>query len=157
MISSVSDLWFCKFAISVIFCSREMLYATSLFLLVNICYGSTVHRPPMSDFRGNTISSFGRFHAGERFLPSWVPVRPSTVGKVINVEDEDDSEVWPSLISNLWQKTEIALFVPSFSSNSKFAKSNLDRIQRISLPFSRLVSLSTPVHLRTKPFSFFHY
>ena len=88
--------------------------------LANVCQSSSVQRfvPAAAN-----MPLFGGLKTVEQnnILPSWVPVRPATVSDG-SLTGADDSEVWPSLLSNLWQKTEIALFVSPEPARSRPAR-----------------------------------
>ena len=108
--------------------------------LANVCQSSSVQRfvPAAAN-----MPLFGGLKTVEQnnILPSWVPVRPATVSDG-SLTGADDSEVWPSLLSNLWQKTEIALFVsplsPAALATKSLATASLSekRVQRVSASFS---------------------
>jgi hypothetical protein len=95
-------------------------YLGYLLLLSDAVYGGSVqnfHLPAVN------VPIFGSQKNVEQgnILPSWVPVRHASTADT-GLTEANESEVWPSLLSNLWQKTEIALFVSPLSLSGSMSK-----------------------------------
>ncbi len=105
------------------FCGRCLQYGSAVLFLAEACYAIFAQPISLTECLVNVPAAVSGLRKVDQtgILPSWVPVRPIAPGSFKTV---DSAEVWPSLLNNLWYKTEIALFVPP---------SHVERVPSLSL------------------------
>jgi hypothetical protein len=131
-------------------CVRCLQYGGAVLLLAEMCHAIFAQPFSTTEYLVNMPAVGGlRTVDPSGILPSWVPVRPIAPGSFIKTADT--AEVWPSLLNNLWHKTEIALFVsPSLGDGAPSHSRALNTVKRVftaarRFPRVRVGHLSYPV------------
>uniref|UniRef100_A0A7S0M7X5 Secreted protein n=1 Tax=Cryptomonas curvata TaxID=233186 RepID=A0A7S0M7X5_9CRYP len=114
-------------------CGRCLHYSGAVLLLVEACSAMFTQPLSLTECLVNVPPAVIGLRKVDQsgILPSWVPVRSIPPG---SFKTADSSDLWPTLLNNLWYKTEIALFVPP---------SHVERIASQSLALSTVKPVVT--------------